>query len=141
MKQFTSGARLASLLLLPLIGSISCDSVKAPHGGGADTIGPGTYPQIVVLDKLWDYLGFDRPIVTASTDSAPMKVTVPVRLIADAATNIQYQFSFFDAQGRPLNPPSGWRFLTVEGRTQRHLEGSALSTTAADWRLEVRSAR
>ncbi|MFN0206794.1 MAG: DUF1425 domain-containing protein [Planctomycetota bacterium] len=135
--KFTSALLLASAALF----LTSCDTVKAPHGGGPDTIGPGTYPQIVVLDKLWDYLGFDRPVVTPATDSTPMRVTAPVRLISDANIHIQYQFSFFDAQGRPAGQPGGWRFLTIEARTQRHLEGAALSTQAADWRLEVRSAR
>jgi uncharacterized protein YcfL len=129
---------LFAVTLLPLS---ACDTVKAPAGVRQDPLHSTAYPQIVILGGLSEWIAGDRPIIEPATPDKPMKVTVPIRSQADAGLNVQYQFTWFDAQGRPIGQPGGQRFVNIAPRTQVFLEGSPLETTAVDWRLEIRPGR
>jgi len=67
-------------------------------------------------------------------------VSVPVRSLADNQAAIQYEFTWFDQDGRELRR-GGWRFTVLEPRLQKQLQGNALDSRSAGWRLEIRSAR
>lgn len=127
---------LAALVLLP-----ACNATKPPPAGRSDLLPIESYPKIVATDRLHKALRFSQPIVTPSTDTTPMSVVVPVRLIKDRhAVNLQYEFEFYDARGAALGP-AGWQYIKLEPRVQDQMAANALSTEAYDWRLTVRSAR
>ncbi len=99
----------------------------------------GGYPQITLAGSLADLLVASRPMVEGPTPQQPMRVVVPIRSIQNAMTRVQYQFTWLDAQGRPVDT-SGWKYEAVPPRMERFFEGSALSTEATDWRLEIKVA-
>ena len=131
---------LALAICLLSVGLTSCeDPIKAPGGARLDPLHPNAYPQIVSLDGLEAYLGWDGPIV--SRDGV-LKITAPVRAVTSYEDlNVQYRFVFFDKDGRPFDTEPIWRFKRLPSRTQVFIEGSALDGRAVDWRLEVRPAR
>lgn len=139
----TSACLFAALSALGTMGLTGCeDPVKAPPEGYGDLLARDNYPRIVALEGLSEALRFGPPIVDASTDAAPMKVTVPVRSVEDKyPLNVQYRFEFLDSGRRPLSETAGWKFLHLEPRVEAFMTGSALQTSAVDWRLEVRPAR
>ena len=132
----------AVLAVLMVVGVSGCrqDKIMAPGAGRADPIMLENYPRIVALEKLSEYLVFSAPNVRSSPQQ-PMSVSVPVRLQSDKEVNIQYRFEFFAPDGRPMQQADQWRFMHLSSRDQHFLQGSALDTQAADWRLVVRPAR
>ena len=131
------------VVLAALVSAAGCnDSVKAPRPIGVDRLGPGQYPRNVAVEKNLDKgLVAGPTIVNESTPDRPMRVTQPVRNVADYPLRIQYQFSFLGSDGRPVRGSDGWRFIELEPRVERFLEASATDTNAVDWRLTVRAAR
>jgi uncharacterized protein YcfL len=128
------------IVLLAVLLLVSCDTAKAPPAGRVDQLPPGQYPRNVVLEDFQKELVFGPAVVDPTTEDRPMRVTQPVRNVSGRVLNIQYQFQFFDAQGRPLKTNQGWKFLNLSERDEHFLEGAALDTDAADWRLVVRPA-
>lgn len=131
---------LPALLAITLSAGSGCDQVKAPPTMRTDPLG-GAYPRNVAIDGLEEVLVVDEPIVSHATQSQPLRVTVPVRSVADDAFGFQYRFIFFDQDGRALRQDSGWRHQRLEPRLQTQLDANSRSTTATDWRMEIRSAR
>ena len=130
---------LAAVLAASLIG---CDSVKAPHGGHVDQLPSGQYPHIVLESpNLQKGIVFGQAVVDPGTDQKPMRITQSARNTAGYPINVQYRFEFLDSVGRPLKSNVGWRFMNMPSRQEVFFEGPAMDTTAADWRLIVRSAR
>jgi len=134
---------LTAALAVALSGLGACDTIKAPDIVRQDPLPQGAYPQQVVLEGLNRGIVSGDPVVRGPSDSMPMTVTVPLRSVADKTLHVQYQFEFLDANGLPVRgtPTSGWRFVTVEPRTQVFAVANALDTDAVDWRLQVRPAR
>lgn len=119
-----------------------CDEVHAPRAIGADKLAPGQYPRNVAVDEhLNEALVAGATIVNDGSKDQPMSVSQPVRNIKDFPLNIQYQFTFLDTSGKPIEGGGGWRYVTLEPRVERFLQGAALDTSAVDWRLTVRAAK
>ena len=119
-----------------------CDDVHAPHATGQDKLAPGQYPKNVAVDwQLGTSIVAGNTSVNEGSKDQPMSVSQPVRNIKDFPLNIQYQFTFLDSAGRPLEGTGGWKYVTLEPRVERFLQGAALDTNAVDWRLTVRPAK
>lgn len=131
---------LAALIATPCLLAGCANATKAPHAVKPDPIAPVQYPQIATEGNLGNFMSYAKPIVRAEGGS-PMKVTVPLRLRDDKPVNAQYRFTFMDANGAPLDPPMDWRFMVLPPRLQVFMEGTAMSSRAVDWRLEVRPAK
>jgi uncharacterized protein YcfL len=130
------------ILLLSLLVLAGCDDVHAPHAIPSDKFPAGAYPKNVAVEwTLKDALVAGQTIVKDGTKDQPLSVSQPMRNIRDYAIEVQYQFTFLDSTGRPIQPDGGWRNITLEGRVERFLEGAALDTNAVDWRLTVRPAK
>ena len=138
-KTMTKCLFVSILSVLVLTG---CDEVKGPRGLESDKVAPGHYPRNVAVDPfLNDGLVCGQTIVKEGTKDQPMSVAQAVRnTIVDRSLNVQYQFVFFDSTGKQLEG-SGWKFVTLESRVERQLQGAALDTNAVDWRLTIRSAK
>jgi uncharacterized protein YcfL len=132
--------RLAALLAVPLA-LTACSAIdKPPHAVKPDNVSEARYPQIATEGNLGNHLSYAKPIVR-SDGQTPMSVTVPIRLRDNQSANAQYRFTFLAADGQPLSPPMDWRFMVLPPRLQVFMEGSAMSTEARDWRLEIRPAK
>lgn len=135
----TSFVVLAMAMLLTITGCN--DPVKAPTAGSHDLLHPDDYPEISVQYELRKVLRFERPMVTPSDGERPMQVVVGIRNIEKYGIKIQYQFEFFDANGKPLTPDSSWRYERLPVRLQKYLTSNAMTVNATSFRLSVRSAR
>jgi hypothetical protein len=123
------------------LGGCNKDNVRAPEGIRTDPLAGG-YPQNVALNGLHNSLVVDQPIVEPRSADRPMRVTVPLRSVAEGTLRVQYRFILLDDRGRPVRSnQEGWRYQVIARRTQVFVETSALDTDAVDWRLEVRSAQ
>jgi uncharacterized protein YcfL len=133
---------LAGLITsLALVGGCA-DPVKAPYAARPDTIGAAAYPQIAIDASAEPYVGvtYQRIVVDAPTGDKPLAVRVPVRSIADVRFAIQYEWRWFDAQGREVGR-SGTQFQNMDPRMEQQLAGNALTSSATNWRLEIRVTR
>ncbi len=134
-------ARFGLLLILG-VSATACDPQRQTPGAREDPQPTAAYPVVSVEAALRRYIGVDseRVMVDGATDSQPMKVTVPVRSLADNQMAIQFEFSWFDEGGREIGR-SGWQFVLLEPRIQRHFSANSVTTRARGWRMEIRSAR
>lgn len=131
--------------LLMIVGVAGCnDPVKAPFTPGADQLPRNQYPKVTVEPALSRWLVISEPIVAPAPNGGPITVNVPLRLTSttpDQFARIQYRYIFLDASGVPLRTQSDWKYMRLEPRNQVFLQGNAIDTTAADWRLEIQSGR
>ncbi|MBL9002482.1 MAG: DUF1425 domain-containing protein [Phycisphaerae bacterium] len=135
---------LTLLFLSTLTTLIACkkDTVKAPFTPKPDELSRELYPRVVCEKPLADWLVSGTPIVRR--DTGPLDVTVPLRLTSSNPSQFartQYRFIFLDASGVPIRSQSEWRYFQLEPRNEFFLRGTALDTTATDWRCEIRSNR
>lgn len=124
-----------------LVGGCNKDNVQAPQSVRSDPLAGG-YPQNIALKGLHNGVVIGKPIVDAATDDQPMRVTVPLRSVADGTLRTQYKFTFLDGRGRPVRSNTNtWRYQVLAAKAEVFLEATSLDTDAADWRLEVRPAQ
>ncbi|MBL8746420.1 MAG: DUF1425 domain-containing protein [Phycisphaerae bacterium] len=133
---------LGAMTLSVAVSAGGCDPQRRTPGVREDPQPTGSYPIVAVEPGLQRYLGVDseRVVVDPATESVPMKVSVPVRSLADNQMAVQYEFTWFDDKGREVGR-SGWLFVMLEPRVQRHFSANSVTTRARGWRMEVRSAR
>ncbi len=116
-----------------------CDTTKAPAGAGGDPVAQENYPKVVLDEPLRGWVTINSPVVTRGD---VLKVSTPVRLMSDIgqASRVQYRYIWLNESGAPLRSQPEWRYTVLEPRIQQFLTGNSLDR-AADWRLEIRSAR
>ncbi len=134
---------LFTALVLGLIAGCHPSGPMPPDGVRRDPVATEAYPQISALGDLGPYLVYDTPILAGGAhEGSPMRVTVPVRLrTSSKGSRVQYQFEFFDASGRRLEPAMDWRYLAMPSKAQVFMEGSSLDNNAVDWRLTIKPAK
>lgn len=117
-----------------------CDTGARPAAGvGQD---PVAYPNITTDGALQKFLKVDYTMIVFTPPAAdrPLFVQVPVRNQADNEVALQYNFTFFAADGRQVGE-SGYRLAVLNGRRQEMLSANAITREATAWRLDIRSAR
>jgi len=118
-------------------GSITgCHSVASSSQAGR--VEKSGHPQIAVLDDLENRILLGDPMIESGSDQ-PISVSVPIRVAGNDDLVLQYRFEFFDSFSKPIESLISWRHLFLPPGVERFLEGSAASTAAVDWRLEVRT--
>ncbi len=138
------GAAVIATLCIGASGLLpGCARQNQPIGAEPDNVPRGRYPQVVLDNALASFVGvdYDGVIVDPANDGTPMRVEVPVRSLAEAGQMVvQYRYSWMDAMGRSVGD-SGWRTQTMEARWRGRFVGNSSSLKAANWQLEIRSAR
>lgn len=138
-------ASTAALMLAALAGAIGgCQNDKtiAPGSAGIDPLPADQYPKVEVAGGLSPYIVISGANVEPTTDTRPISVTSAIRSTWDKdVLNVQYRYFFFDEKNTPLDTDPDWRFMKVPPRSQVFLKGSAMDTTARDWRLQIRPAQ
>ncbi len=123
------------------LGGCNKDNVRAPEGIRTDPLAGG-YPQNIALSGLHNALVIGQPVVDSSIADKPMRISVPLRSVAEGTLRVQYRFILLDDRGRPVRTnQEGWRYQVLARRAEVFLETTALDTDAVDWRLEVRAAQ
>ena len=115
------------------------DTVKAPFTPGVDPLPTPYYPAITLEPALNGALVVDpsRIVTDLPTPETPLRVQVPLRSMADRMIKVQYEFQWFDAQGREVGR-TGFKSEQFPARQQVMLTGNAMRSDATGWRLEVR---
>lgn len=122
--------------------AVGCSGPRPPAGAVADPVMQTAYPAITVDGSIQNFVAVDytKIIADQATEDRPLSVQVPLRSQADNEMTVQYQFTWFDGQGRQVGE-TGWRTATLPSRRQMQLQGNAITRSASQWRLDVRSAR
>ncbi len=119
---------------------IGCQTSEHPYpnAGRPDPVmAPGNNPRISVIQpELMELLGFDAPIITR--ESSMLRVAVPVRNLTNTRYTLDYKFTFYDEHGREVTPAFGYQEMILGAKEQRRPEASALDTSAADWRFQIK---
>lgn len=134
-------AALALCAVSPLLAPLSgCqDTVRAPYTPAVDPLPTAYYPAITLEPALQGALVIDpnRIVTDNPTAETPLRVQVPLRSMADRMIKVQYEFQWFDAQGREVGR-TGMKSEQFPARQQVMLTGNAMRSDATGWRLEVR---
>ena len=133
---FTTPLAILTLSLTTLLIS-ACNN--APKRAVPDQLSEQDYPKIALIGDFPAKVVYGMPAMQSSK-TQPLKVAVPVRLLADKALPVKYRFIFFNVEGMPLDKQMEWRERTLTPRAYTYLEASALSTKAHDWKLEIKHA-
>lgn len=131
---------LTGLVLASLAGCNN-DPRMPPFGAQPDPIGPNAYPQVVTDPSANRFLSvvYERIIVDQSNGERPLAVQVPVRSMTDNRFGMQYEYKWFDAQGREVGK-SGPMYMNMDPRLEQAIRGNAMTLAATNWRLELRLA-
>ncbi len=123
--------------------SFGCNSDpnREPPNHVVDTLPPGDYAKIQVIDSLQPWIWCGSAIETKATGGDPMLIEVPVRNVSDYELNVQYAFQYFDANHRQLNDQETWRNQTLSPRIEYRFKGTAADARTVDWRMIVRVPR
>jgi uncharacterized protein YcfL len=115
----------------------------APQSAPSDPIPSKAYPQNVVLNGLENGLVVsNHPVVEPGDgESRPLKVQQPVRNVTDKVMFVQYQFQFYDRNGKRLSSDEPFVFKELAPKVEERVEGVALDPAATEWRLVMRSAQ
>jgi len=120
-----------------------CSATPArPRAAQQDPLAQEGYPAITVQSSLRDGVVVDyaRIVFDEPTSVTPAAVQVPLRSNTRYGLNIQYQFSWYDADGRFVRD-SGWKFVRLPSGQERALAANAIDDRSTAYRLEIRPAR
>ena len=95
-------------------------------------------PQITILSpEITNWIRFHPAMIRDQADQ-PLHVEIPVRNTTDRLYLIHYRFIFRDQEGFELEPLMGWHRAALRPKQTVYLKGTALSTDAANYKLEVK---
>jgi uncharacterized protein YcfL len=120
-----------------------CDTgPRPPAGVGQDPVLVAQYPNITIDGPLQKFVVCDYNLIVTQAPAADrtMFVQVPLRNQADNEIALQYNFTWYAADGRQVGQ-TNWMTLTLPSRRQGMATGNAIVREAVAWRLDVRSAR
>ena len=114
-----------------------------PSPGLADPYtAPYHDPQITIIDReITNWVRFHPALIRGNDGVEPMHVEVPARNTTDELYLIQYRFVWRDRDGFELEPQMSWRRQALRPKQTVSLKGTALSTEAVSYKLEVKWAR
>lgn len=132
--------RAVLALVAAVVSFGGCATPRAPFSPQPDYIPVDQYPKITTTAHLSRFLVFSPPTVVVD---GVMRVTTPVRLVSRPGewSKVQYRYIFLDSRGLPLTVQPDWQSQTLEPQQQVFLQGNAMDSNAADWRLEIRPHR
>jgi len=137
--------RHITLLVALVLNSMALNACKtdtSPSPGMGDFYpAPMNDPQIsIVSPELRKHLGF-QPAIIENDGQRPMSVEIPMRNLTYNAYQLEYRIIFMGESGRQQTPIMGWQHLPLDPKQVARLNGSALSTDAKSYRVEVRWSR
>lgn len=125
-----------------LLGACASDPAKHPGSAQVDPLPGDQYPKIAALEGLSKWISVSGFDVEPAAPTRPIQITTAVRAMTDGPElNVQYRYVYFDNRSSPINPNPDWQYVRLPSRAQVFLRGSAMDTSAVDWRLEIRPAR
>ena len=90
--------------------------------------------------EMREWLGFQTAFVD-DDGLRPMRVEVPVRNLTEQRYFLDYRIIFHDEHGLELEPVMGWDMVVLGPKQVQRLKGSALSTDATSYRVEIKWAK
>ena len=131
-----------TIISIGLLTGCAAEKPSEPIAAPQDPIRSPYYPSITLEPGLHNVLvvDYERIVFDPATESTPAAVTVPVRSTAAYPINVQYEFSWFDEDGRPVHT-SGWRLQNIPTGLERIFTNNAIDPDSSQWRLEIRFSR
>ena len=134
-------AALFLIFICVMLWGCETPSIAPAAGLGDPYPAPLIDPQISVLSaELRPWLFFHPAIISTKT-ATPMQVQIPIRNAAQRMYLIDYRVLFYDSNGMELEPPMGWKMVSLQPKEVVYLKANALDTAAESYRLEVKWAR
>ena len=137
-------ARTLALAALPLLALAGCGGGPdyPPSDGPASPLAERLGPMHVVFTST-DLAGATAVgTVTRTIDAnGIMRLTVPVRDVADYDITVDYRFTYLDENRAVVDQPATWQTRTLHAGTFEYIDGAAPSPAARDFELDVRYAR
>ncbi|MGE5611607.1 MAG: hypothetical protein ACM359_20320 [Bacillota bacterium] len=123
--------------ILGLMMLMMAGCVKAPIEGRADPYLP---PQVSIADAdLANHTAVSMPIMERK--NGILYVTVPVRSASDLDLHVDYQVTFFNENGTPIEQ-TGWiGGTTITRNSYRYIKVNSSSGNAADFQMQLRYAQ
>ncbi len=133
---------LAAFVISALVVFGGCQADTSPPMAQGDFYpAPMNDPQISVLgEDLRSIIVFQNASIVRDGER-PMVVQTPVRNLAERHYLIEYRYMFYDDRGIEQSPAMPWTFAAMDPKQIVRLSGSAMSTDAKTYRLEVRWSR
>ena len=97
-------------------------------------------PARIRSEIAWDVRSASARVGRSAAAGMPLDRFRVRSLSPERRMNVQYQFTWLDADGRQISQ-GGWRYIVMEPRSQDRFTGNAMDNRASDYRLEIRSAR
>ncbi|HEX2973746.1 MAG TPA: hypothetical protein VHP11_15545 [Tepidisphaeraceae bacterium] len=123
---------ILGLLMVMLAGC-----VKAPIEGRAD---PYVAPQVSFADADLANRTAVLPPIMERKDGI-LYVTVPVRVASDLDLHIDYQVTFFNENGAPIEQTSWIGGTTITRNSYRYIKVNSSSGNAVDFHMQLRYAQ
>ena len=133
-----------SLIALPLSFAAAggCQTgVNAPHYTRADSYDMG---HITLSGKHGDDLRRQTAFAQEHVDRDQyglLVVTIPLRSAVDHTLYLEYQYTFFDANGGVVEGPMGWTPITLEAASPGTIVFHSTQPTAAEFHVNIRYLR
>lgn len=70
-----------------------------------------------------------------------MRITVPLRSAIQHTLYLEYQYTFFDGDGRLIEGPMGWTGVTLEAGSLGTIQFASTGNQAANYQLNIRYQR
>ena len=134
--------RTLLIFVICLAAAAGCkQSVHAPHYTRADPFDSGH----VTLsgrrgDDLREDTAFEQERI-GRDQYGLLTVTIPVRSAVDHTLHLEYQYSFFDANGRLVEGPMGWTQINLEAASPGTIQFTSTQPQATDFHVNVRYQR
>ncbi len=124
------------VLLCGMVLSLAACGVKPPIEPRAEPYGPKQV--YIASNDLREKTAVDTPIVTRK--NGIMYVTIPIRSASDYDLHIDYQVTFFNAEGEPIYTGPWENGPVLVRNTPNHIQFHSPSGDAADFRVNLRYA-
>src|SRR5690554_5534604 len=94
-----------------LLGLTGCAARQAETPATQDDplrpLRPGESPQVRVLEQARQFVALSSPTVNRSMGE-PIRVSMPVRSMAEETLWLEYRYEFFNQAGEPMQPTMDW---------------------------------
>ena len=129
-------ALTATLLIAAAL--VGCRSVTPPSRGRADvTDHRRVFFETAHQDQLQNSTALDAERISRDQFGL-LTVTIPIRSTVRRSLYLEYNYEFFDASGKSVEGPLGWRRLSLDGGTPTTIQFTSTSEVAEDYRVSIR---
>jgi uncharacterized protein YcfL len=133
--------KLIPVFALVLAAAAGCKSIDPPARGRADVT---DHRRVFFSKQEGEKLREQTAILSENISRDQFGLVtaiVPIRSATSKTLYLEYQYEFFDSNGRRVEGPFSWIPVTLEAGSPATIQFTSTSTQADDYRLTIRKAR